>query len=111
MLDAFALAILGAEEEPAYPGIPGHEPHWDDARGDAAHVQAAAAPLRALLSAPASYVSESDYFEPNWRRAFWGENYPRLARIKQRYDPDGLFFAHHMVGSEHWSADGFVGMG
>ena len=41
-------------------------------------------------------------------RAFWGPNYPRLARIKHRYDPDGLFFAHHMVGSEDWSEDGFT---
>ncbi|WP_028969485.1 FAD-binding oxidoreductase [Sphingomonas sp. URHD0057] len=108
VLDAFALAILGAEEGPAYPGVPGHEPHVAEGRSDAAHVRAAAAPLRALLPAPASYVSESDYFEENWRRAFWGSNYARLARIKRRYDPEGLFFAHHMVGSEHWSPDGFT---
>jgi FAD/FMN-containing dehydrogenase len=107
MLSAFALAILGAEEEPAYPGVPGHEPRVAEGRSDAAHVQAAAAPLRTLLSEPASYVSESDFFEENWPRAFWGSNYSRLARIKQRYDPDGLFFAHHMVGSERWSPDGF----
>jgi hypothetical protein len=24
-----------------------------------------------------------------------------------KYDPDGLFFVHHGVGSEDWSADGF----
>jgi len=23
-------------------------------------------------------------------------------------DPDGLFFVHHGVGSEDWSADGFT---
>jgi FAD/FMN-containing dehydrogenase len=108
VLDAFALAILGAEEEPAYPGVPGHEPHVAQGRSDAAHVHAAAAPLRALLAAPASYVSESDYFEEDWRRAFWGSNYARLARIKRRYDPGGLFFAHHMVGSDAWSPDGFT---
>jgi FAD/FMN-containing dehydrogenase len=108
VLDAFALALLGAEEKPAYPGVPGHEPHVGEGRSDAAHVHAAAAPLRALLAAPASYVSESDYFEEDWGRAFWGSNYARLARIKQRYDPDGLFFAHHMVGSERWSPDGFA---
>jgi hypothetical protein len=28
--------------------------------------------------------------------------------IKDRYDPDGLFFGHHGVGSERWSADGFT---
>ena len=108
VLDAFALAILGAEEEPAYPVIADHEPHVAKGRSDAAHVRLAAAPLRALLKAPASYVSESDYFERDWKSAFWGPNYARLARIKQRYDPEGLFFAHHMVGSDQWSTDGFT---
>jgi FAD/FMN-containing dehydrogenase len=66
------------------------------------------APLEDLLRAPASYVSETNYFEPEWRRAFWGDNYARLAAIKSRYDPEGLFFVHHGVGSEHWSPDGFT---
>ena len=107
VLDAFALAILGAEETGVYPGIARHEPDWAGARTEAARVSAAAEPIRRLVAAPASYVSESDYFEADWKRAFWGENFPRLARIKQRYDPEGLFFAHHMVGSDRWSADGF----
>jgi len=29
-------------------------------------------------------------------------------RVKQRYDPDGVFTVHHGVGSEAWSADGFT---
>jgi hypothetical protein len=28
--------------------------------------------------------------------------------VKRRYDPDGLFFVHHGVGSEDWSPDGFT---
>jgi hypothetical protein len=28
--------------------------------------------------------------------------------VKKKYDPNGLFFVHHGVGSEEWSADGFV---
>ena len=32
----------------------------------------------------------------------------RLQGIKRKYDPDGLFFVHHGVGSEEWSADGFT---
>ena len=27
-------------------------------------------------------------------------------RIKQKYDPGGLFYCHHCVGSEAWSPDG-----
>jgi hypothetical protein len=31
-----------------------------------------------------------------------------LAEVKKKYDPDGLFFVRHGVGSEQWSADGFT---
>lgn len=31
----------------------------------------------------------------------------KLAQVKQKYDPTGLFFVHHGVGSEAWAADGF----
>jgi FAD/FMN-containing dehydrogenase len=55
-----------------------------------------------------AYVSENDYFQANWQRAFWGTNYPKLLETKRRYDPDGLFFVHHVVGSEEWTADGFT---
>jgi FAD/FMN-containing dehydrogenase len=64
--------------------------------------------LRAVAPRAGSYVSESDYFLQDWQEAFWGANYPRLARIKQKYDPDGLFFVRHGVGSEAWSEDGFT---
>jgi hypothetical protein len=53
-------------------------------------------------------VSESDYFERAWQTSFWGPNYPKLAAVKRAYDPAGLFFVHHGVGSEAWSADGFT---
>lgn len=64
--------------------------------------------LRKRVPNHGSYVSESNYFEADWRRAFWGANYPRLRQIKDRYDADGLFFVHHGVGSEYWTADGLT---
>jgi FAD/FMN-containing dehydrogenase len=64
--------------------------------------------LRALVPYPGSYLSESNYFENGWQHSYWGSNYPRLAEIKRKYDPDGLFFVHNGVGSEQWSADGFT---
>jgi FAD/FMN-containing dehydrogenase len=108
VVDAFALAICGAGGPPAYPGLRGHKPDVEKARGDAAAVTAAMGELRKLVARAASYVWETDYLEPNWQDSFWGDNYARLRAIKEKYDPGGLFFLHHGVGSEDWSGDGFT---
>ncbi|KAL7625354.1 hypothetical protein AAE478_004570 [Parahypoxylon ruwenzoriense] len=49
-----------------------------------------------------SYMSEADYIEPNFTQAFYGSKYPKLYRLKQLYDPFGVFYAHSAVGSEDW---------
>ncbi|KAI6093178.1 FAD binding domain protein [Hypoxylon rubiginosum] len=49
-----------------------------------------------------SYLSEADYIEPNFTQAFYGSKYPKLYRLKQLYDPFGVFYAHTAVGSEDW---------
>jgi FAD/FMN-containing dehydrogenase len=108
MTDAFALAIIAGGDGPHFPGMPGDA--GDPARGRA-RARAIGQAMDALLAvAPGagSYVSESDYFLENWQDAFWGAHYPRLAQVKRRYDPDGLFFVRHGVGSEGWSEDGFT---
>jgi len=53
-----------------------------------------------------SYVNEGDYFEPDWQRAFWGENYQPLLAVKRAVDPKGLFVCRHCVGSEDWTENG-----
>ncbi|MEJ8848422.1 FAD-binding oxidoreductase [Variovorax rhizosphaerae] len=108
MLDAFALAIMGAEEQPAYPGVAGHEPDVARGRLRAQAIARAVAELRKVAPAGGAYVSESNYFEPDFQRQYWGTNHPRLHAVKARYDPDGLFFVHNGVGSEGWSTDGFT---
>jgi FAD/FMN-containing dehydrogenase len=107
VLGAFALVISGAEEPPAYPGVAGHEPDVPAARRHAAAIDRAMKELRALVPDVGSYVSESNFFEADWARAYWGPNYPRLLAVKDTSDPEGLFVVHHGVGSERWSADGF----
>jgi FAD/FMN-containing dehydrogenase len=108
VLSAFALAIVGDAQGPAYPGIPGHEPSVAEGRTAARRVDQCMSQLRALVPNAGAYVSESNYFEKGFQQAYWGSNHARLAQIKKQYDPDGLFFVHNGVGSEQWSADGFT---
>jgi FAD/FMN-containing dehydrogenase len=107
--DAFALAICAEGGGPAFPGMP--RPDLAEARRHAAAVDGAMDALRAVAPDAGSYVSESDYFLRDWQRRFWASNYARLLRAKRRYDPDGLFFVHHGVGSEGWDKDGFTRVG
>jgi FAD/FMN-containing dehydrogenase len=100
VLDAFALVIAAASQQAVYPGIPGHEPDAAQGRQQAAAVTAAMAPVKALREQPASYVNETDYFQADWQTAFWGEHYARLLQVKNRYDPGGLFYIHHGVGTD-----------
>jgi FAD/FMN-containing dehydrogenase len=106
--DAFALVMMAQASEPAFPGVPGHEPDYGAGHRGADAVNQAMAELLKVAPQAAAYVSESDFFEPEWQRSFWGPNYARLAAIKQQYDPDGLFFVHHGVGSEQWTDNGFT---
>ncbi len=105
-LDAFALAIVARGGLPPLPWLP--KPDFTQAHRNVAAVAEAAAALRKAVPQAGSYVAESDFFNADWKRAFWGRNYARLKGVKARYDPKGLFFAHHGVGSEDWSADGFA---
>ncbi|HVN07863.1 MAG TPA: FAD-binding protein [Patescibacteria group bacterium] len=107
VLDAFALAIV-ADGEGGYPGVRGHEPDVAAARKSREEIHRCMQQLRALAPADGAYVSESDFFQRDWQHSYWGANYPRLAAVKKKYDPSGLFFVHNGVGSDEWSPDGFT---
>jgi FAD/FMN-containing dehydrogenase len=100
VLDSFALVIVADLQQAVYPGIPDHEPDLTLARQHAAAITAATAPLKAFREQPASYFNETDYFQADWQTAFWGDHYARLSRVKNQYDPGGLFVVHHGVGTE-----------
>src|SRR5471030_2030647 len=108
VLDAFALVIISASGAPAFTGIAGHEPDLAKAKIEAAAVNASLAEVTKLAPDNGAYVSESSYFQKDWQSAYWGSNYGRLRVVKQKYDPDGLFFVHNGVGSDDWSRDGFT---
>lgn len=106
--EAFALAIIADDEAAAYPGLARPAMDLAAAHQDAREIDRATAELLRIAPDRGSYVSESNYFNSQWQQAFWGKHYPRLRAIKAKYDPEGLFFGHHGVGSEVWSADGFT---
>ena len=108
VLDAFALAIIAGGEPAAYAALAGRPLDLAKARKNANAIGKAGDTLRQVVPYAGSYVSESDFFDSGWQHSFWGPNYPRLRAVKKKYDPEGLFFVHHGVGSEEWSADGFT---
>ncbi len=107
VLNAFALAIVG-DAGGGYPGVHGHEPDVEAGRKARQEIHACVNELRAIAPEDGAYVSESNFFQENWQHAYWGSNYARLASVKKKYDPSGLFFVHNGVGSEDWSEDGFA---
>jgi FAD/FMN-containing dehydrogenase len=111
VVDAFALAIIAGGGGAAYPRMPDAKLDQQEARRRAKKIRGAMDLLRKAAPGAGAYVSESDYFQARWQDAYFGANYPRLLKVKQRYDPDGLFTVRHGVGSEQWSADGFTRKG
>jgi ABC-type branched-subunit amino acid transport system ATPase component len=99
VFDNVAFITIGAWKQGRYPGVAGHEPVPAESRAQYDAVTRAAAALRPVTEAGGSYSNEGSYFEQDWRTQFWGSNYPRLLRIKRRYDPSNLFRVHKGVGA------------
>lgn len=45
-------------------------------------------------------LNEGNPNEPDWQKVFYGKSYQRLLEIKNRYDPDRVFYGRTAVGSE-----------
>lgn len=48
------------------------------------------------------YASEGDVNEADFKLNFYGDKYARLLEIKEKYDPESLFYANKGVGSDAW---------
>ena len=59
-------------------------------------------PWRDASPGAGSYLNEGDINEPDFQKAFYGDNYDQLYALKQKYDPTGTFYAITAVGSEDW---------
>ncbi|KAL3491214.1 hypothetical protein BJX62DRAFT_251496 [Aspergillus germanicus] len=53
-----------------------------------------------------AYLNEANAYEKDFQSSFWGDNYNRLYKIKQKWDPTGLFITRSGVGSEDWDTEG-----
>ncbi|RDW65276.1 putative isoamyl alcohol oxidase [Coleophoma crateriformis] len=58
--------------------------------------------LTALTPGSGSYMNEADFRQPDFQNAFFGDNYEDLLAIKDKWDPNSLFYAVKGVGSEFW---------
>ncbi|KAL0933841.1 isoamyl alcohol oxidase (FAD binding domain-containing protein) [Colletotrichum truncatum] len=59
--------------------------------------------IEALTPNGGAYMNEADFQQPNFQKEFFGNNYKSLLCLKQKWDPEGFFYARNAVGSEQWS--------
>jgi hypothetical protein len=85
--------------------VPGLQTQLDEVRSTLHHAFPAVGTDGKPFSG--SYYNEADYLEPDWQLINWGAvTYAKLRRLKDKFDPTGLFWCHHCVGSEDWTHDG-----
>ena len=99
---AFALAIVADGQGPAVP----RNSQSRARRCQGPQSRRNRAPLhertpRHRLRRRSLHVSESNFFEPDFEQSYWGANHARLAEIKKKYDPDGLFLSTTESGPRH----------
>jgi len=58
--------------------------------------------MEALTPGMGTYLNEADGFDPQWKENWFGENYDWLRSVKQKYDPEDVFWCWRCVGNEGW---------
>ncbi|KAK8050812.1 FAD-binding- type 2 [Apiospora phragmitis] len=57
---------------------------------------------RSFTPGGGSYMNEATFDAPDWKTDYQGATYPKLEAIKERYDPDYLFWVNAGVGSDSY---------
>ncbi|KAF4122232.1 FAD/FMN-containing dehydrogenase [Geosmithia morbida] len=58
--------------------------------------------IEAATPGAGAYMNEADFQQENFQETFYGSNYAKLLKIKNKYDPCSLFYVQTGVGSEVW---------
>ncbi|KAI0201518.1 hypothetical protein F4808DRAFT_103279 [Astrocystis sublimbata] len=91
-------------------GIPlTQDADWDQMRRGQAQLNTWQDELRAVTPGGGAYLNEATYDNANWKTDYFGANYDKLLRLKDKYDPEHLFWSNTAVGSDlSWkpAADG-----
>lgn len=98
VFDSAALLIMSSGMPHFIPGV--SKLNLEEAESKVAGINDAMNLIYNFIPQSGSYLNESDYFLKNWQEEYWGINYPKLLKIKHKYDPENFFSCHHSVGSE-----------
>ncbi|KAM3081037.1 hypothetical protein ACMFMF_002952 [Clarireedia jacksonii] len=86
---------------------PGENASWDEIRSDQAQLNLWQEELRNITPGGGNYINEATWDNPHWKEDYFGSNYAALLAVKEKYDPDFLFWANAAVGSDlHWKVNG-----
>lgn len=58
--------------------------------------------LKELTPGAGAYHNEADPNEPAFKQTFYGSNYDRLLKIKNKWDPDQILYGATSVGGDRW---------
>ncbi|BCS19939.1 uncharacterized protein APUU_20371S [Aspergillus puulaauensis] len=58
--------------------------------------------MKALTPGMGAYLNEADGDNPEWKEDWFGSKYDWLESVKDKYDPEGVFWCWRCVGSEGW---------
>ncbi|KAI8944512.1 hypothetical protein F4801DRAFT_571513 [Xylaria longipes] len=61
--------------------------------------------LTYLTPGSGAYMNEANEDQRDWKEAFYGQNYARLKKLKQIWNPQALFYVKTGVGSDEWTTN------
>lgn len=75
---------------------------WDIISANQDQLNEWQAELREITPGGGTYMNEATWDNVNWKEDYFGANYDALLRVKQKYDPNGLFWANAAVGNDKY---------